>query len=104
MFGTGTAPAKGKRKGNCPRCGARMKLAQRFCTSCGSGNPLLVRRVPARRPAVKSAGYAVTGKAAPYAPVHDMELARLWREAHSEDDPDRREQVLSVIMKRSGVA
>jgi hypothetical protein len=87
--------AKGKkRKGNCPRCGARMKLAQRFCNSCGSGNPLLVRRVPARRQAAKAAGSGY----APVVPLLTGVPGRdpRWTEILANPDPDARDRLFKA--------
>lgn len=85
-------------KVRCPDCGGGVSLKSRFCGACGKKNayhlPKAVR---------KSAGAEVV-KSAGLAAVHDMETARLWREAQAEPDPHQRERVISMIFKRGGAA
>jgi hypothetical protein len=88
-----------KKKGNCPRCGGAMKLAHRFCTGCGAGNPLLT--APARRRGAQ----AVKSAAASYAPVADLgavQRARMWAAYTRNPDPDSRERAFEVVYKSLG--
>ena len=91
--------AERKKKGRCVRCGKKMRLAHRFCMTCGASNPLLV---PARRraPAAKTAGQSF----APVADFRTAQMSRLWAEHRAEPDPTRREEIVQMIMKRSGAA
>lgn len=86
------------KKGNCPGCGARMKLRSRYCGQCGKGNPLMSARTVRRRaPVSKSAG---TG----YAPVVTLPLgvireSGLASYVYSECDPGKRESYINMIVK-----
>lgn len=82
-------------KGNCPRCGGRMKVKQRYCESCGAGNPLLVRAPVRRQPAaVKSAGSGY----APVVPLRQAVLRRdpRWTDILSNPDPDARNRLFAA--------
>jgi hypothetical protein len=84
---------KGKKRGNCPRCGSGMKLKRRYCTSCGCPNPLLAapRRRPAA-PAAKAAGssYAPVLNLRPAVPARDPK----WAAVLADPDPNGRERLL----------
>ncbi len=100
--------SKGKKKGNCPRCGMPMKLRCRYCTNCGTRNPLLVaprpRRSPAAGPAaaVKSAGgaYAPVVRMRPALPARDPK----WTAIISDPDPDARQRLFSAYFPSGGDA
>jgi hypothetical protein len=85
-------------KVRCPGCSGGVKVKRQFCSACGRRNPYYLPK------ASRKAALGEMAKAAGYAAVHDMETARLWREAHAEPDPHQREQVISMIFKRGGVA
>lgn len=96
----------GKAKGNCPRCGVRMKLKRRYCTNCGNGNPLLVHAVPRRRPASASASKAAGSGYAPVVPLRQQVPPRdpRWTAIISDPDPDARQRLFRAYFPSGGDA
>jgi hypothetical protein len=91
------------RKGRCPRCAGRMKLASRYCTKCGGSNPLLVAPRPRRAPAaVKSAGSGY----APVVPLRTGVPGRdpRWSDILGSPDPDARAQLFAAYFPDGGGA
>jgi hypothetical protein len=86
-----------KAKGNCPRCGMRMDLTDRYCSQCRNANPMLAPRVIGKRARPAPA----PGRAAPLAPVIPIDVARdsgLGRELY-DPDPHRRQVMWDIAVK-----